>query len=254
MRLPACVLSFAIVSCVAGCAPSLHVRIDRQSGTGLADRDRIAVVVVRNDATGSNGNVSPESSTCLKSSLNSKLSRSGAMDMDVFLNAVFQNVDKKNIPAVLVSADFPKTLAVPAVTARMESLGIRYVVVGQLSTSVGAGFNKFEHFEGSSSVGIGIGNSYEQSTTYWVDVFDKQGRSLGALTIYTFGGASSGVGIALGNYPIPIPYAYASSTPTESSACSRLGEVLADFLMEAEYTQCQSQYGYTYESCMVWSK
>ena len=136
--------------------------------------------------------------------------------------------------------DFPRLLSDPGVSKRVQSLGIRYVIVSQYGTFSGTGNT-------SGAIDLGgwaVGTTYTKSTNYSADVYDMSGFLLGRLATSSSGKTDAGVIFLLWVIPIPIYV----TTPTESYACSRLGRALAGFLWEAEGTLCAGP-GSAYGSC-----
>lgn len=227
-----------VLLCVAGCAsePKL-VSINRLSGTGLNDADRVAVVVTEGESKGA-----PvwETGSCLKSWMTARNSKIKLVSNDAFKKAVFQERNEGGASAVVQTEDIPKLLYDPEVSMRAKALGIRYLVLSQYFTIIGPGKTSGAIHPG----GWAVGTISQRLSTYSADVFDMRGVLLGRLNTTATGESNSGVIFLF--WVIPIPIYFASTT--ETYACSRLGRALADFLLEANGTMCD-QNGYAVGSC-----
>ncbi len=218
LRLTLLPLAMAAIAGLGGCVTSTVQEI-RESATGMDATDSIVVLGRRGRPR--TGETELDFVSCVSRNMGSGSNRLNVIDEQTFTDALFPWFEPRTAP--VNTSDLPELMAIPALTARLDELGLRYLIWVQGST-------KRTESAGSLTCTITPGGAgcfgfltWEKDSSYEASVWDvRNGISAGKVSSDATGTSYMPALI------IPLPFI----APVRSSACSSLANQLKSFLID----------------------
>lgn len=218
LRLTLLPLGMAAIVGLSGCVTSTVQEI-RESATGMDANESIVVLGRRNRPQ--TGETELDFVACISKHMGSGSNKLKVVEEQTFTDALFPWFEPRTAP--VNTADLPELMALPALTARLNELGLRYLIWVRGST-------KRTDSAGSLTCSITPGGAgcfgfltWEKDSSYEASVWDvKNGISAGKVSSDASGTSYMPALV------IPLPFI----APVRSSACSNLADQLKSFLTE----------------------
>ena len=216
LRLTLVPVCLAAIAGLTGCVTSTVQEI-RESPTGMSPTDSIVVLGRRSRPRSAETEL--DFVACVSKKMGSGSDKVNVIDEDTFIDAMFPWFEPRTAP--VNTSDLPELMELPALSGRLNELGLRYLVwvdgstkrtdsAGSLTCSVTPG--------GAGCFGF---LTWEKDSSYEASVWDvRNGVSAGKVS-------SDAIGTSyMPALVVPIPLI----APVRSSACSNLADQLKSFL------------------------
>ena len=218
IRLTSLALGIAALTVLGGCVTATVQEI-RESATGMGATDSIVVLGRRGRPQSAETEL--DFVSCVSRNMSSGKNKLKVIEEDVFVDALFPWFEPRTAP--VNTSDLPELMALPALTGRLNELGLRYLVWVQGST-------KRTESAGSLTCSVTPGGAgcfgfltWEKDSSYEASVWDvRNGISAGKVS-------SDATGTSyMPALVVPLPFI----APVRSSACSSLANQLKSFLTQ----------------------
>ena len=218
IRLTSLALGIAALTVLGGCVTATVQEI-RESATGMGATD--SIVVLGRRGRPQNAETELDFVSCVSRNMGSGKNKLKVIEEDVFVDALFPWFEPRTAP--VNTSDLPELMALPALTGRLNELGLRYLVWVQGST-------KRTESAGSLTCSVTPGGAgcfgfltWEKDSSYEASVWDvRNGISAGKVS-------SDATGTSyMPALVVPLPFI----APVRSSACSSLANQLKSFLIQ----------------------
>ena len=218
IRLTSLALGIAALTVLGGCVTATVQEI-RESATGMGATD--SIVVLGRRGRPQTAETELDFVSCVSRNMGSGKNKLKVIEEDVFVDALFPWFEPRTAP--VNTSDLPELMALPALTGRLNELGLRYLVWVQGST-------KRTESAGSLTCSVTPGGAgcfgfltWEKDSSYEASVWDvRNGISAGKVS-------SDATGTSyMPALVVPLPFI----APVRSSACSSLANQLKSFLTQ----------------------
>ena len=218
IRLTSLALGIAALTVLGGCVTATVQEI-RESATGMGATDSIVVLGRRGRPHSAETEL--DFVSCVSRNMSSGKNKLKVIEEDGFVDALFPWFEPRTAP--VNTSDLPELMALPALTGRLNELGLRYLVWVQGST-------KRTESAGSLTCSVTPGGAgcfgfltWEKDSSYEASVWDvRNGISAGKVS-------SDATGTSyMPALVVPLPFI----APVRSSACSSLANQLKSFLTQ----------------------
>jgi len=211
-------LGVTAIAGLGGCVTSTVQQI-RESATGMDATDSIVVLGRRGRPQTSETEL--DFVSCISKHVSSGSGKLRVIDEQAFRDALFPWFEPRTAPAN--TSDLPELMASPALTGRLQELGLRYLVWVEGST-------KRTDSAGSLTCSVTAGAAgcfgfltWEKDSSYEASIWDvRKGTTAGKVSSDANGTSYMPALV------VPLPFI----APVRSSACSSLADQLKTFLTD----------------------
>jgi hypothetical protein len=211
-------LGFTAALALSGCVTNTVQEI-RESATGMEATDSIVVLGRRGRPQTSETEL--DFVDCISKNMRSGSDKLNVIEEQAFMDAMFPWFEPRTAP--VNTSDLPELMALPALTGRLNELGLRYLVWVEGST-------KRTDSSGSLTCSVTAGAAgcfgfltWEKDSSYEASVWDVQNGTTAGKVSSDANGTSYMPALV-----VPLPFI----APVRSSACSSLADQLKMFLTD----------------------
>jgi hypothetical protein len=203
---------------LTGCVTSTVQEI-RESATGMESTDSIVVLGRRGRPQSAETEI--DFVSCVSRNMGSGSNKLNVIEEEAFVDALFPWFEPRTAP--VNTSDLPELMALPALTGRLQELGLRYLVWVEGSTVRTEATGSLTCSITTAGAGCFGFLTWEKDSSYEASVWDvKNGTTAGKVS-------SDAIGTSyMPALVVPLPFI----APVRSSACSSLADQLKSFLTD----------------------
>ena len=208
----------AILLALTGCVTNTVQEI-RESATGMDATD--SIVVLGRRGRPQTAETELDFVSCVGKNVGKGAGKLNVIEEDAFIDAMFPWFEPRTAP--VNTSDLPELMALPALTGRLNELGLRYLVWVQGSTKRTESAGSLTCSVTTAGAGCFGFLTWEKDSSYEASVWDvKNGTTAGKVS-------SDAIGTSyMPALVVPLPFI----APVRSSACSSLADRLKTFLTD----------------------
>ncbi|MDH3644568.1 MAG: hypothetical protein OES38_20850 [Gammaproteobacteria bacterium] len=208
----------AILLALTGCVTNTVQEI-RESATGMDATD--SIVVLGRRGRPQTAETELDFVSCVAKNVGKGAGKLNVIEEEAFVDAMFPWFEPRTAP--VNTSDLPELMALPALTGRLNELGLRYLVWVQGSTKRTESAGSLTCSVTTAGAGCFGFLTWEKDSSYEASVWDvKNGTTAGKVS-------SDAIGTSyMPALVVPLPFI----APVRSSACSSLADRLKTFLTD----------------------